>query len=91
MEDERYAFEVEWFDAQAELMRRYIFTYFVRHSGNNEIEMVRSGRVARAPEPPPPRQAATPGAASRASDEKMGTNGAADAGVASPMPLRSTT
>lgn len=41
MEDERYAFEVEWFDAQAELMRRYIFTYFVRHSGTNEIEMVR--------------------------------------------------
>lgn len=46
MEDDRFAFEVEWFDAQAELMRRYTFTYFVRESGSNEIEMVRGRLVA---------------------------------------------
>lgn len=42
MEDDRFTFEVEWYDPQAELARRFSLTYFVRESGANEVEMVRA-------------------------------------------------
>ena len=40
MEAEKYGFVVEWYDRQADLVREYTLTYFVR-AGNlaNEISM----------------------------------------------------
>ena len=35
--EERYVFETEWFDSQASLIRKYLFTYF---PGDSTIEMV---------------------------------------------------
>jgi len=35
--EERYVFECEWFDEQADLIRKYLLTYFPR---NQTIEMV---------------------------------------------------
>jgi len=37
--DESYGFIVEWFDTQAELVRRYRLTYFVKRGTTNEIEL----------------------------------------------------
>ena len=37
--EERYVFECEWFDEQADLIRKYLLTYFPR---NQTIEMVSS-------------------------------------------------
>lgn len=35
--EERYVFETEWFDAQASLIRKYLFTYF---PSDKTVEMV---------------------------------------------------
>jgi hypothetical protein len=35
--EERYVFETEWFDQQASLIRKYLFTYY---PGDKSIEMV---------------------------------------------------
>jgi hypothetical protein len=35
--EERYVFETDWFDIQASLIRKYIFTFY---PGDNTIEMV---------------------------------------------------
>jgi hypothetical protein len=35
--EERYVFESEWFDAQASLIRKYLFTFF---PSDKTIEMV---------------------------------------------------
>ena len=35
--EERYVFETEWFDSQASLIRKYLFTFF---PGDSTIEMV---------------------------------------------------
>jgi hypothetical protein len=35
--EERYVFETEWFDIQAQLIRKYLFTFF---PGDTTIEMV---------------------------------------------------
>lgn len=35
--EERYVFECEWFDEQADLIRKYLITFFPR---NQTIEMV---------------------------------------------------
>ena len=35
--EERYVFETEWFDAQASLIRKYLFTFY---PGDKTIEMV---------------------------------------------------
>lgn len=35
--EERYVFETEWFDSQADLIRKYLFTYFPQ---DRSIEMV---------------------------------------------------
>jgi nucleoside-diphosphate kinase len=40
MDVERYAFEVTWYDNIAEITRRYLLIYFVRHSSENEVEMI---------------------------------------------------
>ena len=37
--EERYVFETEWFDSQASLIRKYLFTFF---PGDSTIEMVSS-------------------------------------------------
>jgi len=37
--DASYGFIVEWFDTQAELIRRYRLTYFVKKGTSNEIEL----------------------------------------------------
>lgn len=34
--EERYVFETEWFDSQASLIRKYLFTFF---PNDNSIEM----------------------------------------------------
>ncbi len=34
--EERYVFETEWYDSQAAVIRKYLFTYFPR---DNSIEM----------------------------------------------------
>lgn len=36
--EERFVFETEWFDAQASLIRKYLFTFY---SGDKTIEMVK--------------------------------------------------
>ena len=36
--EERYVFETEWFDIQASLIRKYLFTFY---PADNTIEMVR--------------------------------------------------
>jgi hypothetical protein len=36
--EERYVFETEWFDIQASLIRKYLFTFYPT---DNTIEMVR--------------------------------------------------
>ena len=40
--EERYVFECEWFDQQADLIRKYLITYFPR---NRTIEMVTISKV----------------------------------------------
>ena len=40
MDEERYAFEVTWYDNLAEITRRFMLMYFVRHTGDNEVEMI---------------------------------------------------
>ncbi len=40
--EERYVFECEWFDQQADLIRKYLITYFPR---NHTIEMVTISKV----------------------------------------------
>jgi Ca2+-dependent lipid-binding protein len=35
--EERYVFETDWFDIQASLIRKYLFTFF---PGDSTIEMV---------------------------------------------------
>lgn len=35
--EERYVFETEWFDVQADLIRKYLFTFY---PGDRTIEMV---------------------------------------------------
>jgi nucleoside-diphosphate kinase len=40
MDEERYAFEVTWYDNLAEISRRFMLMYFVRHTGDNEVEMI---------------------------------------------------
>ena len=35
--EERYVFETEWFDIQASLIRKYLFTFY---PADNTIEMV---------------------------------------------------
>lgn len=35
--EERYVFETEWFDSQASLIRKYLFTYYPK---DQTIEMV---------------------------------------------------
>jgi len=35
--EERYVFETEWFDVQASLIRKYLFTFY---PADNTIEMV---------------------------------------------------
>ena len=35
--EERYVFETDWFDIQAQLIRKYLFTFF---PGDTTIEMV---------------------------------------------------
>ena len=35
--EERYVFETEWFDSQADLIRKYLFTYY---PADRTIEMV---------------------------------------------------
>jgi len=35
--EERFVFETEWFDTQASLIRKYLFTFF---PGDSTIEMV---------------------------------------------------
>ena len=35
--EERYVFETEWFDSQADLIRKYLFTYY---PNDRSIEMV---------------------------------------------------
>lgn len=37
--EERFVFETEWFDAQASLIRKYLFTYY---PSDRTIEMVRN-------------------------------------------------
>jgi hypothetical protein len=37
--EERYVFETEWFDVQASLIRKYLFTFY---PADNTIEMVSS-------------------------------------------------
>jgi hypothetical protein len=37
--EERYVFETEWFDTQASLIRKYLFTFY---PADNTIEMVSS-------------------------------------------------
>ena len=37
--EERFVFETEWFDSQASLIRKYLFTFF---PGDSTIEMVSS-------------------------------------------------
>ena len=36
MGEDRYVFEAEWYDSQAELIRKYLFTFFPK---DNSIEM----------------------------------------------------
>lgn len=36
--EERYVFETDWFDIQASIIRKYLFTFF---PSDNTIEMVR--------------------------------------------------
>ncbi len=40
MEEERYAFEVTWYDHLAEITRRFVLIYFVRQTSVNEVEMI---------------------------------------------------
>lgn len=35
--EERYVFEVEWYDQQASMIRKYLFTYYPK---DNTIDMV---------------------------------------------------
>ena len=37
VQEERYAFHVDWYDKQADLVRNYLLTFFPK---NQEIEMV---------------------------------------------------
>jgi hypothetical protein len=37
VKEERFVFETEWFDAQAELIRKYLLTYY---PGDRTFEMV---------------------------------------------------
>ena len=37
--EERYVFEVEWYDAQASLIRKYLLTFYPK---NSQIDMVSS-------------------------------------------------
>ena len=38
VQEERYVFQTEWFDKQADLIRNYLLTFYPR---DNSIEMVR--------------------------------------------------
>ncbi len=40
--EERYVFETDWFDIQASLIRKYLFTFF---PGDSTIEMVSSNII----------------------------------------------
>ena len=37
VQEERYVFQVEWFDKQADLIRNYLLTFY---PGDNSIDMV---------------------------------------------------
>ena len=37
VQEERFVFETEWFDAQADLIRKYLLTFY---PGDNTIDMV---------------------------------------------------
>ena len=40
--EERYVFESEWYDVQAALIRKYLFTFY---PADNTIEMVRNLKI----------------------------------------------
>ena len=41
--EERYVFEVEWYDQQASLIRKYLLTFYPK---NSQIDMVSSTHIS---------------------------------------------
>lgn len=42
VKEDRFVFECEWFDAQADLIRKYLLTYYPKDA---TTEMVRSSQI----------------------------------------------